>query len=302
MKYVKQKLKTLIDVTDLITVHYFEFSKNFQDVPEQHDFWELHYLDKGNADYLIDNQSFSLKQGQMIFFKPLTDHQIFVDKDDTPNVCVISFSCNSKAMNFFVAKPFQLTADQKLILRRFLDEANMNYHIPYMQPELKKLMRKKDPPIAGLQMLKIRLELLLIDMYRSNNFTTNIMPFLTFNEEYNDDLVNKIISFMSSDLSSNVCLNKLCSQFGYSKTYICNHFKKVTNKTIFNFLIELKINTAKYFIRTSALPNGSYSQLSDLLGFSSSSHFFHQFKKQTGLTPSEYSKSVKQYDSHPPII
>lgn len=302
MKYVKQKLKTLIDVTDLITVHYFEFSKNFQDVPEQHDFWELHYLDKGNANYLINDQSFSLKQGQMIFFKPLTNHQIFVDKDNTPNVCVISFSSNSKAMDFFVSKLFQLTADQKLILRRFLNEANINYHIPYMQPELKKLIRKKDPPIAGLQMLKIQLELLLIDIYRSNNITMNVIPFLTFNEEYDDDLVDNIIAYLSTDLSSNFSLDKLCTQFGYSKTYICNHFKKITNKTIFNFLIELKINTAKYYIRTSSIPNGSYSQLADLLGFNSSSHFFRQFKKQTGLTPSEYSKSVKQYDTHPPAI
>ena len=172
----------------------------------------------------------------------------------------------------------------------------MVFDIPHMQPTLNQLKHKKNFPFAGTQMLKIKLETLLIDIFRSKTLTQTKAMFYTFNEDYNDELVNKIITHLSNNISEPISLDDLSKHFNYSKSYISTHFKKITHKTLFNFFLELKINTAKHIIRATDNTSGLYQQIAIELGFYSPSHFFHQFKKITGLTPTEYSQSIKQYD------
>ena len=47
MTYIKTKLKRSIDIDAIITLHYFEYMKNFEFKGESHNFWEFLYVDKG---------------------------------------------------------------------------------------------------------------------------------------------------------------------------------------------------------------------------------------------------------------
>ena len=44
--YIKTTLPSIINVSKIVTIHYYEFDKNFKYGPESHDFWELVYVDK----------------------------------------------------------------------------------------------------------------------------------------------------------------------------------------------------------------------------------------------------------------
>ena len=46
MTYIKTKLKRSIDIDAIITLHYFEYMKNFEFKGESHNFWEFLYVDK----------------------------------------------------------------------------------------------------------------------------------------------------------------------------------------------------------------------------------------------------------------
>ena len=48
MTYVKTQLKWEITIPAIITIHYFEYMKDFAFKGESHDFWEFLYVDKGN--------------------------------------------------------------------------------------------------------------------------------------------------------------------------------------------------------------------------------------------------------------
>ena len=52
----------------------------------------------------------------------------------------------------------------------------------------------------------------------------------------------------------------------------------------------MKIEFAKQLIREDQM---NFTQISDFLGYSSIHYFSRQFKKITGMTPSEYSSSIK---------
>ena len=47
-EYIKTELKQPVTVQNIITVHYFEYTKNFALTGEAHDFWEIVFADKGD--------------------------------------------------------------------------------------------------------------------------------------------------------------------------------------------------------------------------------------------------------------
>lgn len=52
----------------------------------------------------------------------------------------------------------------------------------------------------------------------------------------------------------------------------------------------MKIDYAKKYIREN---DYNMSQIADILGYESIHYFSRQFKKVTGMSPTEYSKSIK---------
>ena len=70
MEFVKTVLQENFIVKKIITIHYFEFNKDFCYVGEKHDFWELVYVDRGEAAVLADDTWHRVGQGKMAFHKP----------------------------------------------------------------------------------------------------------------------------------------------------------------------------------------------------------------------------------------
>ena len=49
MTYIRTHLKREIVIDSIITIHYFEYMKDFVFHGESHDFWEMLYVDKGSV-------------------------------------------------------------------------------------------------------------------------------------------------------------------------------------------------------------------------------------------------------------
>lgn len=66
-------------VEAIVTVHYFEYAKNYVFEGEKHDFWEFLYVDKGEVEVMADSTGYRLRQGEMIFHKPDEFHNVFAN-------------------------------------------------------------------------------------------------------------------------------------------------------------------------------------------------------------------------------
>ena len=62
-EYKKSPLKPTIKVTGIYTVHYFKYGRNFRFKGEKHDFWEMVFIDSGNAKIIADEKELILKKG-----------------------------------------------------------------------------------------------------------------------------------------------------------------------------------------------------------------------------------------------
>lgn len=80
----------------------------------------------------------------------------------------------------------------------------------------------------------------------------------------------------------------LAEEVHYEYNYLSNLFSSVEGITIEQYIIRQKIERAKELLFYDEL---SLSEIADRLGYSSVAHLSGQFKKVTGLTPSELKRS-----------
>lgn len=80
----------------------------------------------------------------------------------------------------------------------------------------------------------------------------------------------------------------LSDELHYEYNYLSNLFSGVEGITLEQYIIRQKIEKAKELLFYDEL---SLSEIADRLGYSSVAHLSGQFKKITGLTPSELKKS-----------
>ena len=89
MTYIETKLKREIVIDSIITIHYFEYMNNFKFSGEAHNFWELVYIDKGEAG-ITHNKSYTvLHKGELFFHKPNEFHSVRATGTIAPNLIVI---------------------------------------------------------------------------------------------------------------------------------------------------------------------------------------------------------------------
>lgn len=87
-----------------------------------------------------------------------------------------------------------------------------------------------------------------------------------------------------SQLGSPITIKELSRKVALNECYLKKGFKEMMGCTIFEFYQRERMNHAQTLLRDKGL---NVTEVADLLGYSSISHFSTAFKKQTGLKPCE---------------
>lgn len=287
--YSSFSVKNSINITDIFTVHYFKYGKNFKFAGESHDFWELIYIDSGNAKLIADSVTHSLKQGQAYLHKPNEWHNIYTD-DKFANSTIISFSCKNHALKKVAGKILNFEDYEKGLLNKILHETQISFKDRLDDIYLKQMHEKLDAPFGYLQILKNCLELLLISLVRKQESSTFDVVDVSVEVKTNQ-LIDSIKSILSKklDTTETINLEQISFTLGYSKSHIKSSFKKATGYSIIQYFIKLKIDKAQKLLSQQKY---SISQIADILGYASIHYFSRQFKASTGMSPSEYANSI----------
>ncbi len=289
--YIPTVMRREISVDAIVTVHYFEHAKDYVFEGEKHDFWELVYVDKGRLEVLSEDQGFELTQGQVIFHKPNEFHNLYANGTVAPNVVIVTFVSRSPAMAFFENKITFVTARQRELLARIIEEGRRAFTGPLGDPYTLQMPRDPQAPFGSEQLINLYLETLLIDMVRNASpESERPKPSSSIKTRSDNDLVSRIIRYMEEHLSDNLSFSTICQYSAQSATNLKTIFKSVTGLGVMEYYRKLKIDQAKILLRES---NGNITQIADDLGYTSVQYFSRHFKQATGMTPREYTLSVQ---------
>ena len=297
MKYKSYRLPTVFSVERLVMVHYLELSKNTQYLPEAHDFWEFHYVDKGTAISISDGERIGLNHGEILFHRPMSEHQLIADGSVAPNVCVVSFHCSPKEIPFLYQKKLHLNAEARAIMKKFLAEAAEVFDLSHSDPAARSLSLRDEPSQTAAQLMRLYLEELLLLLQREHAVPRLKKSHVLLSVTYDDPLVNEMLAYMQENITGSLTISDFCRRFNYGKTHLSTRFTAATGKSISAYFTEMKIRAAKRIIREQNQGKECFSRIADLLGFGSASYFYSTFKRIVHMTPSEYFRSVHQYDA-----
>ena len=287
--FTKSNFPIIID--SLSSIHYFEFDDSFVDILESHIQWELVYIDRGECEIVANDDVFLLKQGELYFHKPNESHMLNILKGVAPNVFIVTFTSDSEAMRYFENRKIAASMATKQHIAAILHEASNTFELPFNNPRMQELtLKSSDSLWGGAETIILRLQLMLIEIIRENQYYMTSRKMFHSKEIINDAFALRIIEFMDEHLYSKFTLDDLSRALSYGKTYISRHFLKVCGYSVIDYFNMMKVNEAKRLIRETRY---NFFEISEMLMFSNSHYFSTMFKKHTGMTPSQYKKSCK---------
>lgn len=284
MSYIIKPIRKIIDVKSIVTILYYELSKDFDYAGESHDFWEMVYVDKGEIVATSDGVRHIVPQGSAIFHKPNEFHRLAANGTIAPNVFIITFVCTSRDMQFFNEKITEIPTKLRSYIADIIDER----HIVRSDPPGTDTVNGRAVGIASEQMVKLYLEQFLILLLRGEE-AAKPGRFSAEREDWDNQLVNDMIHYLQEHIYQELSVSDLCRRFCYSKTQLSKVFKEATGSTIMDYYTRLKIKEAKYMIREGDL---NFSQIAVQLSFDNPQYFSRTFKRIAGMTPKEYKNSV----------
>lgn len=286
LNYQKHKIINVINITKVVTLFSLDIDKDYFFPGEKHNFWEIVYAEHGSSKIYAGTETKLLNQGCCVFHKPNEFHSVCGNGKTPSRVIIISFVCSSSAMKHFREKIISIPKNLKFYLYSILDEATLCFE-PSEKP-LYRIHEKSVSPIGAQQLIRMYLEQFLIMLLRHEDLRHNNTA-AKETKSIENQLVNAICTNLSANLYKNATIEEICRGITYSRAYISRIFKANTGYTISGYYTMLKIAEAKRLISET---DYNFSQISYILMYDNPHYFSTVFKKQTGLSPSEYKRKV----------
>ena len=104
-----------------------------------------------------------------------------------------------------------------------------------------------------------------------------------------DPLLREMLLFLHRNYARQISLEELAEACSISTSYVSKYLKQKTGKSFFEYLTGIRLRYAKRSLETGG---EAISRISFDCGFSSLSLFNRSFRKEYGVTPSEYRRSL----------
>lgn len=286
-RYYKHKIENLLVVQKIVTIHYFELDKNFVSEGESHDFWEFVYADKKSLICTANGREIKLEEGEILFHKPNEPHALAANGINAPNVFIVCFECKSEAVRFFEEKRLRLDKQSRRFIYPIIEECKKTFDMPCFDPGLRKMQLLKNPTLGGEQLIKNYLEILLVNIMRSETEKKNSNAIFLQKEDYVGHVSNEIVKFLKDNLEAKLSVDDVCEKLNYNKSYLFRQFKADTGSSIMSYFTRLKIEKAKQLLLEN---EWSVTEIALELSFDSPNYFSKTFKKITGYTPLQFKK------------
>jgi len=285
MKFKLKRFEKALEVSRIANIHYFEFTNQYYTFKDKHEFRELLYVDSGFIIVESENYSGVVNDSQLIIHKADEIHSLSCPEDDASNVIIIGFECLSSELDIFSKSPVTLNDVQKKLLTEIIREGRSVFSPPYDVPNQRDMKKRKDYPFGADQMIKIKMENLLIELVRGLK---------SIEEEKKGDISNEkiqeILRYLNENYKEKIRLSELCFLFGTNKTTLCNRFRSFSGETIISYINKLRIKKAKQLMRSG---NYNLTEISAIVGFSSVHYFSRIFKQYENQSPTSYIKTIK---------
>ena len=104
-------------------------------------------------------------------------------------------------------------------------------------------------------------------------------------------IVYETVKHLSEHIDECISVSELARHCGVSEVYLRKKFKEKMGTSPAKYRNELRLNKAANYLKFGDI---TVQEISDTLGYATSSHFIKEFKEKYGMSPLQYRKSERE--------
>ncbi len=287
MVYTPFNLEAEVNIEKIVSVHYFEYARDFVFSGEMHDFWEVVYSDRDWLSVTVRSKEELIPPGHFRLISPMEFHSVKPAKGKSANAVIFSFVCTNEKLMRTAGQTLKCDDEKKEYIAKLISAAQEAFSTPLGEPYSTRLVKNSNAPVGTQNLVKIYLELFLLSCIRESAASPAKASPLT---HISNPMLSEICTYLENNVCRNVTFGDLCEKFGISGTNMKRLFRENLGIGAMEYFSRCKIDCAKHLMREKVM---NFSQISDYLGFSSVQYFSRRFKAVASMTPSEYMLSVR---------
>lgn len=105
------------------------------------------------------------------------------------------------------------------------------------------------------------------------------------------DTFNRIVEYVDKHYGEEMNVSLLADRFYMSGSYFAHFFKQKAQKSVIQYVNEVRISHAKSFLEREEM---SVGEIADRCGFGDFNYFSRKFKELVGMTPTEYRRQCEK--------
>lgn len=260
----------------------FAYTKNVE-APENHKlhinkFLEIYIYVKGDADYIVGDSYFTLKQGDIVLINQYETHKAVLKKQCFYERFYILVPTDS--FDDFYYNPF-MKIDKKLVSLA----ASEREHALSILYEIADTLKNDEGEQGSFKAYALFLEFLSLISYSfsKDDKTAKGQERPSRLPKY----ISEILKYIDQNASKIESVEELARQFGLSMPYLSATFKAKIGTPIKSYIQAKKIACAKELLDNDySVTDACYES-----GFNDCSYFIKVFKRHIGVTPYRYKNS-----------
>ena len=251
----------------------------------RHDFVELCIILSGHGKHIVNEQNISeISAGDILLVPPGTIHRFAENTPDMSltNIIYIPEKLQTPILDAMRHPGFKALFYGELnangsILHFHLDEEDFK-NITFLENKLRQENQNRLPGY--------RFNMLGSFMVLLSELSRHYIRFSDTVKASRGN-VTRLMEYIRKNNKNTISTAKLCAVANMCKSSLMEYFKNATGTTPLQYQLHLRVSNAANLLAETTLDIG---EIALQCGFSDSNYFSRQFKRITGLAPSEYRK------------
>lgn len=276
--YMFNRILPYIRINEILGYYYNIRNSGYNFKGETHNYFELTYVDRGCMKTIVDDMEYELRENELIIYGPGQFHRQEIPVGESCSYVTIIFDMesiifddNDSGYDVILNKIFGYDKKIQTLIKDFVNESSSQ--IPYMNSLM----------LCLLQETIIRLLQSEFIGHKENHPVTEVR------QHYQDELLNKILSYINETITEPITVAEICQKFSLSRSSLQILFKENLQQTPKKYISELKLEKSCQLIRESKY---TISEIALMLGFNSIHYFSRAFTQKYNMSPSEYAKQL----------
>lgn len=237
--------------------------------------FQILYVASGKAHFYFNGREEIVTAGHMVFYRPKEEQKYVYYGTDQTEVYWVHFTGNNVKN---IMRKYGISDDIHVLYSgTSLEYARIFKQMIY---ELQQCQENYE------ELLTMLLHQLFILLHRY------ITKEHKLKNEYLENEMELAKQFFNENYHTSINIDDYASSRGMSISWFIRNFKKYTTVTPMQYIVSLRITNAQILLETT---NYNVNEIGNIVGYDNALYFSRIFRKQKGVSPSEYRKQLSHH-------